>query len=296
MLPFISLLSASVIWGATAPIMKWALEVVPPFSLAFLRFLLACLILIPILWRFRKIDRADFGKILLAALLGITANITFFFFGLKLTFAINAALIVATIPVFTIVAAAIFLKEKLTLKLTSSAFLALIGLVLIIGQPIVSFGPTHLLGAVFLLLASLSWVGFEIVSKKLFKKYSAFTIIFHITWIGAVTFLPLAAFELISSPESFASFNKQAVVGVLFGAIFSSTIAYSAWQWGLSKLTASEAGFFLYLEPISGVIVSILLLGEEITHLFVAGSLLVIFGVIFAESRRKTHPLHQSAT
>ncbi len=296
MLPFVTLLTASLIWGATAPIMKWALEVLPPFTLAFLRFFMASAIMLPFFWKFRKIEMADFGKIFLAALLGITLNVAFFFLGLKLTFAINAALIIATIPIFTMVTAGIFLKETLTLRLVFSTVLAFSGLILIIGPPIFNFGGTHLLGAFFLLLASLSWVAFEIVSKKLFKKYQPFTVVFHITWIGAALFLPMAAAELISNPQSLVGFNKQALIGILYGAIFSSTVAYTAWQWGLSKLPTSEAGLFLYLEPISAILVSIWLLGETITPLFVAGSLLVIFGVIFAESRRKIHPLHQSAT
>lgn len=295
MLPYIALFATSLIWGANTPIMKWALSSVPIFSLAFLRFYLATILLFPIAFKNLSIQKNDWTKIILAALFGITFNVTFFFLGLKFTFASNAALIIATIPIFTIFAAQIFLKEKVGLRLISATVTALLGLSVILGPPIINLGLKHFFGGIFLILASLFWVGYEILSKELFKKYSPQTVTFYSFLIGSLTFLPFFIWELFSSSWIFA-LNSQGVIGIFYGAIFSSTIAYFAWQWGLSKISASEAAFFFYLDPISGVLVSVALLGERITPLFTLGAILIAASFFLAEYHRKVHPIHGRRT
>jgi len=287
-----ALLLSAFIWGANTPIMKWSLGTVPLFSLAFLRFYLATLILFPFVLKSLKVQRKDYLKIILAALCGITFNVSFFFLGLKLTFAINAALIIATIPIFTIAAAQVFLKEKISGQLIIAVLIATFGLIAIVGPPVIKFGLAHFFGGFFLILASLFWVGYEILSKELFKKYPPQTVTFYSFLIGSLTFVPLFLWELSASPW-LSNLKIQGLTGIIYGAIFSSTIAYLSWQYGLSKIAASEASFFFYLDPISGVIISVLLLKEKITPSFIFGGLLIILAVIMAEAKRRQHPLHK---
>jgi len=284
-----ALLLSSLIWGANTPIMKWTLASVPLFSLAFARFYLATILIFPFVVKKLKIERVDWPKIILAGLFGITFNVTSFFLGLKFTFAVNAALIIATIPIFTIFAAQIFLRERIDTKFTIATIVAVLGLLLIIGPPIVTAGLTHLVGAVFLILAALFWVGYEIVSKNLFKKYSPETVTFYSFLIGSVTFLPLFLVELFSS-SWITQLGTQGLIGIFYGAVFSSTLAYFAWQYGLSKIAATEASFFFYLDPISGILIAIPLLGEKITPIFLVGAVLIFTAIFLAEHKRKEHP------
>ena len=293
MTPILALLFASLIWGANSPIMKWALTSVPLFSLAFLRFSLATIFIAPIVAKSAKIKKRDLSKIAMAAILGITLNVSLFFLGLKFTYAINAAFIIATIPVFTMVAAIIFLQERLTSKLVIATTFALTGLLLILGAPVLTLGLTHLVGGLLLILSSLTWVGYEIVSKKLFKTYSASVVTFYSFLIGSVTFLPLAILEFLRNPDWIFHLTTPALVGIFYGAVFSSTMAYFAWQYGLSKIPASQASFFFYLDPVTGVIVSVLLLKEQVTPIFLAGAALIVLGVFWAEHKRKVHPLYK---
>lgn len=292
MLPYLALLVTSLIWGANTPIMKWVLSSVPLFSLAFLRFYLATILLFPFVFKNLSIQKKDWVKIILAALFGITFNVTFFFLGLKFTFAVNAALIIATIPIFTIFAAQIFLKERVTLRLIFATTTAFLGLSVILGPPVINLGINHLFGGIFLISAALFWVGYEILSKELFKKYSPQTVTFYSFLVGSLSFFPLFLLELFASPWIF-QLKFQGLLGILYGAIFSSAIAYFAWQWGLSKIKTSEAAFFFYLDPISGVLVSLVLLGEQITPLFVIGAILIGIGLLLAEYHRKAHPIHK---
>ena len=290
---FLLTASAAIIWGATAPIMKLTLTQVPPFSLAFIRMALASLIMIFFIYKNLKIDKIDRLNFFWAALAGVTLNLSFFFFGLKLTQAINASFLVASVPIFTILAAHFYLKEKVTLRLICAAAIGLGGVVLIIGVPKGSTGFTQTLGNLLLLAAALSWVAHEIVAKKLLKKYDSSVVAFYTMSIGAATLLPLSLFELITNPNWFQYVTAKGLLGILFGIIFASLIAYWAWQKGLSQLSAGEASFFFYLDPVSGVILSMILLGEKITSSLIIGGLAISAGVILAETHRRSHPLHR---
>ncbi|MDP3998245.1 MAG: DMT family transporter [bacterium] len=288
-----ALVVATIIWGAAAPIFKWALGNIPPFSLAFLRFYLAVILLLPFCFRFLKIKKSDLIPLIFAGLLGVSLNIGFFFLGIQRTLAINSSVITMAVPILTIFAAVIFLKEELTGKIISATALSTLGIILIITLPLLKEGLTiQLLGDFFLVLAALSWVGYEILSKKLFRQYSPITITFYSFLVGSLTFLPLALYEYNIDPSWISRVDARGIIGVIYGIFFASITAYFAWQWGLSKLPASEAGLFFHLNPVINVLVAMPLLGEKITSPFIAGAILVGVSVYLAEHKRVSHPLH----
>lgn len=286
----IYLIIAALIWGATLPIMKITLEEIPVFSLVVLRMGFASVLLFPFVFKtIFKIKKEDIKLLLLTGLFGTTLHLCFFFYGLKLSHAIDAAVISATTPIFTLFLAHIFLKEKFTSKLLLGGFLSLAGVVLIIGLPIFRLDYASIVGNISLLIATITWVGHEIFSKKALKSYTPLLVSFATTIIGTVFYIPIMLIELYTSPGWYANISVQGYFGLTYGIIFSSLIAYSAWQYGLSKTTATQASFIFYLLPISGIIFSIILLGETVSPMFLAGSVLVLAGIIFAEYHRKKH-------
>lgn len=278
--------AAALIWGATVPIMKLTLLSIPVFSLAFIRMAAASLILGIIIRDKLKIKRADLRMFFIAAITGVTLNLAFFFWGLKLTQAINAAFLVASVPIFTMLAAHFYLKEKIKLKLVISAAIALLGTVFIIGKPFGLAAKADIIGGSFLLLATLAWVAHEMAAKKLLKNYDGGVVAFYSMAIGAVTFIPFFLWETAVNQKWIFEINMTGLAGIIYGIFFSSLIAYWAWQKGLAKLGAGQASFFFYLDPITGTILSIVLLGETLTRELIIGGVLIIFGVLLAERRR----------
>ena len=108
----IALIIANIIWGASSPIFKWSLENVQPFTLAFLRFFIASLILWPFALPHITLKIKDIPKIILLAAIGITIHISLFFLGLKLTSSINVPIIGASAPIFLMIVAFLYLHEK----------------------------------------------------------------------------------------------------------------------------------------------------------------------------------------
>lgn len=290
---FVAVILAATIWGATAAIMKYTLQTVPPFTLAFIRFGVATLLLYPFVRKHTQITHHDAPMVALAGLSGIAFHIAFFFWGLKLTTALNAGIIIASTPLFTLLFAHIFLREKLKKNLVVAAILGLLGIGIIIAKDIAQQGLSlSPLGDLFVLIAILLFVVYEILSKKLFQTYPPSVITFYAFVVGVVFFAPLAFLESVQDSTWVSRVNGPAVAGILYGIFFSSFAAYSLWEWGLSKISASRVGFFFYLDPIVSTIAAVLLLSEVITVPFVLGAILIFLGIFLAEGRLPYHHLH----
>ncbi len=288
---FIYLITAAILWGAVVPIMKITLREIPIFSLIFLRMSFASILLLPFVYKKLKIEKSDWRNIFLAAFLGTNLNLAFFFFGLEHTQAINASVILATAPVFTLAFAHFILKEKFSLKLILGASLSFIGTIIIVGIPAIQLSLLSTLGNIALVASSLTWVGHEFYAKKILIKYDPLVVSFYTMAIGAVIFSPVAASELFTNSAWFSQISISGLLGLLYGIFFASFIGYSLWQKGLASLPASEASFVFYLLPLFGIIFSIILLHEKFNPILIVGSILILAGIILAEYHRKTHPL-----
>lgn len=292
--PILALIVANIIWGATSPIIKYSLSNIPPFSLAFLRFLIASFILY--FFVHKRINYADLKNkwLWLYTLAGITFNIAFFFWALQRTTAIEATIIASFAPIMTLIGAAIFLREKFTKSVVIGVFVALTGAVVIIFEPIISKGFSGgVLGNLLMLLATFFAVVGTIAGRKFLTPQNAIGITFWACLIGTVTFLPLMIFEFCQNPFWFGNLNSKGIVGIIYGGLFSSLIAYSLYNWALSKLPAYKTSVFTYIDPVVAILIAIPLLGEKITLPFVVGSTLVFLGILVAEKRLHYHPLHK---
>ncbi len=294
--PILALIIANIIWGAASPVFKFALENIPPFTLAFIRFFFAGLILIPFAMRHRqKINLQNFVHILWIGFFGITINIAFFFLGLQKTESINVPVIASSGPLFIYLFSLIFLRERPKLKIAVGMLAGLAGVLVIILSPVLMDGKTISLGEIegnlFILLATFGTVFQTVFSKNLLKKVNPYLVSVISFLFGSLTFLPLALKEL--NTWSFNQLNFQGWIGIIFGVFFSSALAYFLYYYGISKLTAQEVGLFTYIDPVVAVLIAAPLLGEIPSLYYVIGSTLVFGGIYLAEGRIHWHPFHK---
>ena len=285
------LIIANIIWGAASPIFKYSLESIPPFTLAFLRFSIASLILFPFVHKeLHKLTSVidNWKEIFLFSIFGTTINITFFFLALKSTESINAPIIGSSGPIIILIFSVLFLHEKAGLKKILGMLLSFFGILIIILEPVIKHGlDGSVIGNIFLVIATLGAVGQTLIGKKVTKKYSPLPLTFWSFIIGSITFIPMMIPELKTLPP----LDVKSVIGIVYGSIFSSFIAYSLYAWGLSKIDASEAGLFAYIDPVIAIVIAYPLLGEKPTSLFLLGSVLVFFGIYITERRLNYHPI-----
>lgn len=290
---FTALFLSAAIWGITPPIMKLTLSVVPLFSLACIRFGVASLFLFPLVYKHLHIQKKHIPLLIFSGMAGITIHMSLFFWGLTLTSSINASIIGATVPLMTLFLAHTFLREKIKHTVLLGAILGTVGISIILLKDAFAGGVSvSPLGDILLLISTLAFVVYELVSKELFRTYKALPITFYNFVIGTLSFLPAALYEYTLNPQWIATLPHPAWLGILFGIFFPSLLAFSLWQWGLSKVEASRVGFFCYLHPIIGTIAAILILGETPTLVFTIGSLLIFLGLFVAEGLFHFLPFH----
>lgn len=295
--PIVALIIANVIWGAAAPIFKFALTNIPPFTLGLLRFFIPVLVLLPYMKGFKPntLNSKDWLELILGSFFGITINIAFFFLALEKTQSINAPIIASSGPVFLYIMSVLFLKEKAKLKVFAGMMIALLGVLFIILSPVLfdgkSFALGELQGNLFLLVSVFGAILHPIFYKNILKKVNVMTITCIGFFIGSISFLPLVFGEL--QQWSFTMLDIRGIIGIIFGAFLSSLAAYSLYNYGLSKINAEEIGLFTYIDPVVAVLIAAPLLHEYPTVHFFLGAVLVFGGIFLAEGRIHYHPIHK---
>lgn len=288
-----ALIIANIIWGAASPIFKWSLQDIQPFTLAFLRFFIGALLLLPFTLHNLHIKKRDWVKLSLLSLSGITINISFFFIALQMTASINAPIIASAAPVFIILGSFLFLHEKLKRVVVIGTVVSLLGVLAIIIEPLIEKGlDASAIGNLLLIVSVFSSVGHTILLRGIAKRYASLTITFWSFILGSIPFLPMMMTE-VQDHGFLTNLGLQGLVGILFGAVLSSAVAYYLYTLALKYMVASEAGVFTYMDPIIAILIAIPLLGEKITPIFILGSVLVFLGIFIAEKRLNWHPIHK---
>ncbi|OGK21909.1 hypothetical protein A3C23_01010 [Candidatus Roizmanbacteria bacterium RIFCSPHIGHO2_02_FULL_37_13b] len=237
----------------------------------------------------------DILLICLSALFGITINISFFFLGLQHGVSINSTLIASAGPVFIFIFAIFFFREKFHKKVFFGMMIALLGVLVVVFSPYLNGSQVSKNSAtvanLFFVLATVGAVIDPLIAKKVldrvhFIQFTAISFLFA-SW----SFLPFMALELRG--WSFDKLNLVGIIGILYGAVLASIIAYCFFYYGISKIHISEIGLFMYIDPVATVLIAIPLLGEYPTKLYFLGALLVIVGIYIAEGRIHYHPIHK---
>lgn len=283
---YIALFLTSLLWGLAPPVIKYSLKFVTPVSFLFYRFTLACLIFaVPLIYKTIKTKPSvyEVGQYLLLGFLSTPLNLLLYFWGIDKTSAINASILAILSPIMIILGGVFFLREKVTKKESIGIIIAVIGTIILILAPY--FGQkisflSNLTGALLIIAGDIVWAVFTLLAKRIKNQrldpfiISAFSFV-----VGWFVLLPLFLTEKANG------FDTRALPGIIYMAVFSSVIAYSAYTYGLKKIEASEASVFTYLQPLFAIPAAVIFLGEKLTIYLVVGAILITLGVFVCESR-----------
>ncbi len=282
------LIIAMLFWSFSFIWAKESLENYNPITIIYFRTIVASVILLIILLigkKSIKIERKDIPIFILLAFFE-----PFLYFlgetnGLTKVDASTAGIIIGTIPLFTPISAYIFLKEKIT-KLN------IVGIILsVVGVAIMTISKNLELqisteGLLLLGLAIFSTLGYTVAVKKIPEKYSVFTITFYQNLIGSFMFLPLVIiFERDAIMET--GFVWQSVFPIIELGIFASALAFVCYTYALRYVPIARANIFTNLIPVFTLILSAILLGDEITLQKIAGIIVVLLGVFIAQTKNQ---------
>ncbi len=281
---FASLVLTNVFWGASGVAVKVALDQLDTFEIVAYRFITAAilLILITLLWKGRhalKVERKDLPFLAFLAFLGIPLEFLLQVVSLANTTVTNFTLIFCLAPFFIIFASAVLMKEKVTKNKMIGSILAFLGVALVVtaGGFMLS---ANLLGDGMALLSVVVWALYTVLGKPINQRYTTLTVLNWVFIFGALEALPFLIFSPATLP---LAFSGPTWISMAFLTLFCSLAAFFMYNNGVEKLPASTVGMFIYLNPLAGVLLAAIVLGESVTVFTFVGMALIILGIFVSE-------------
>lgn len=294
-----ALLSATALWGIAGPVIKFTLGYIPPFTFLTLRMLIASILVIPLIAAnggLPELKKEGLLKISALALLSQSVTLALVFLGYQKTTALEGTLVGVVSPILLLWGGATFLKEKITKNEKWGIILTLTGTLLIIFiEPVLNnqvLAVSSITGNLLVFASNLTWLAYVILEKKRFgtvkktKQYHLEGMAFSF-FVAFMSFVPFSIWEVSQASEAIiaAVSSWQAISGILYMGVFSSVAAYIFYDYGLSKVEASETGIFSYLQPIFTLPAAFILLGELPSVYMIPGIILIGVGFYISEAR-----------
>jgi drug/metabolite transporter (DMT)-like permease len=270
------------LWSSAFAAIKVGLTDYGPGEVALLRFGTASAVLgiYAIATRMRLPARRDVGRIALAGLLGITTYHVALNFGEQTVSAGAASLIIASGPVFTAALASVFLGERLNTWGWAGIGVAFAGVALIaFGEG--GDGLRIEAGALLVLISALSTAAYSIISKPMLRRYRPLEFTTYVIWAGTVPMLVWAPGLM----GQMAHASSGATAAVVYLGVFLAALAYLTWSYALARMPASALATFLYLSPVSAIVIAFLWIGEVPGILALVGGGVAIIGVAITNTR-----------
>lgn len=279
-----------VLWASSFIAMKMAFQVYDPMIIIWGRMAVATACFFLLRRRFRGIvyHQGDWKSILFMVMCEPCLYFIFEAWALTQTTASQAGTIVAMLPLLVAIAARFVLKEKITPR-------TMLGFILAVGAAVwLSTGgtsseqaPRPALGNFLEFLAMICATGYTVTLKKLSLRYPPFFLTAMQALGGAIFFFPIMFLPPTTLPERF---ELLPVLAILYLGIFITLGAYGLYNYGLSRIPASQASAFVNLIPVITIFLGWLVLGETLTFSQYLASLLVLAGVFISQDPKAATP------
>ena len=283
---------AILLWGMSYIWTDKLLELkIPVFYFVFVRIFLAgvVLFLLNIAYgRIKRIQRQDLGKFLLLAFFEPFIYFVCETYGVEMTSPTISAMIIATIPIFSIAAGRIFFKEKITGLNIVGVVLSLMGIIMVIMKGSI-MGDDLIWGIILLLVAVIAEVGHASITKSLSGNYSSQIIVMYQFLIGSVYLLPLFLWKGLEGFNEEIYFSPDVWYPLICLAILCSSLAFTLWVSTIKNLGVAKSSIFSALIPVVTALVA-WMLGTDMKPIQWYGIGIATLGVILSQytAKKKT--------
>ena len=266
---------------------RGGVELVPPISLAFWRWAVVFLILLPFTYVTLKnnfhIIKKEYKKLFFLGSMGCGVCGAFPFLAGETTTVTNMGIIYTSSPVFIILISYFFFQEKINLTKVIGLIACLIGVFVIIikGDIDLLINLRFTIGDLWMLAAAVGWALYSIYLFYWKSKLKIFDRFAMISFFGALSLLPFYVGEELFYKETI--FVTEFYLWVIFAAISPGIIAFTLYTIAQKKLGASLTGFTLYVFTVYGAIYGYFLFDEKFENYHIIGTILVFFGVYLAK-------------
>jgi len=281
---YVVLILANVVYGSSYAVSRVVLEHMGPATLSFCRLAIGSLVLVPLALAQRREDRplsrSDRWSIFWMGLSGFAAAFAFGNWGLRLSTATNAALLITVEPVSLILLSPLVLGERLTRREGVGALLTVVGATVVVLNGIpgatVAIAP-HWRGDLLLVLSGAAYAGYSLFGRDVQARHRAVPVTaWSILW-GLVVMAPFTVAEWVAGERP--EWTQTVIIGTLYLGIVITALGYLIWNWGLERVEAPRLAIFVNIQPFSGALLGVVALRETLTIYTVAGGVLILIGV-----------------
>lgn len=286
---YIKLLCAVAFWGGTYIAGRMSAGEAGPFTLAFLRFALASIIMAVYTSYYHKDamklrNWKEFRDMFILGATGIFACNAFFFMGLQTVDAGRAAIITSNNPIFIALGATMFLKESLTWRKTLGIIIAIMGTIVAVSRADITvftgngnFLDSFMWGDLAMLGCCLSWVIYAVYGQATLKNFSPIGVVTWSCIMGTALLLPFAISEGMLT--DFINYPATIWISTLYLGAIGTALGFTWFYDAMQGLGATRASVFTSFVPIVAIICGWLMLGEPLSASLLVGTLLAVSGV-----------------
>lgn len=277
---------STMIWSGNFIIARGLSETVPPVTLSFMRWSVACLAVatfgIPALRKDWPVIRKHFASLTVTALLGVTVFNTLLYVAGRTTVAMNLALISTAFPIFIVILARLFLGEAITLRRALGVVLAVGGITTLVVQGDYSrlLTMTFAVGDVWMLFAAFLFAAYSIMIRRKPPELGQTAFLTFTFFAGWVMLVPWLLWTQVGTP--WPTMTGPVIGAVLYIGLCASLAAYFFWNRAVATIGPARAGFIYYSLPVFTGLEAWLLLGEPITLLHAGSGLCILSGIYIA--------------
>jgi drug/metabolite transporter (DMT)-like permease len=282
-------LVATIIWSGNFIISRYVVHLIGPISLAFFRWSFASLILLPFAWKVFKEDwpiiKSRPAYFFWTALTGVSLFNTCVYIAGHSTSAINMALIGTTSsPIFASILALLFLKEKMGMMRIIGLITCIIGILLLLSQgSIEKLLAFHFsTGDLWVLAGAFSFAIYSVLVRRKPTGISSIRFLLVVFSLGSIILIPFFLFEQTYSAPII--WNTALIGSIVYLGVGASVISFLCWNLALHKLGTGRTVIFGNLIPVFSTLEAVWLLGERVSMIHWISGLLVILGLILANT------------
>ena len=288
---YVASLFAIILWGMSY---IWTDQLlaqgIPIFYFVFVRIFMAGVVLFlfnTAYARIKRLQKQDIGKFFLLAFFEPFIYFICETFGLKLTGSPTlSAMVVATIPLFSIGAGVFFFKEKINAINIGGILLSLVGIVLVaMGKG--ELGSHFIWGVVLLVIAVIAEVGHASITKSLAGNYPSQTIVMYQFLIGSIYLFPLFLWKGLDGFNFELYFDGDVWYPIICLAILCSSLAFSLWVSTIKNLGVAKSSIFSALIPVAAALIAWAIGHETLTQRQWLGIAYSTVGVILSQYSSK---------
>jgi len=281
---YVLLIFAVLFWSGNFIVGRGIHNEIPPMTLAFWRWAVALLIILPfslghIVHQF-DIIRRNLIILTVLAILSVTNFSIFIYMALKLSTATNTVLINSMIPIFIVMVSWLGFKERITLRQSIGIAISLVGLIFIIANGNLStlISVRFSKGDLWTICAGISWALYSVLLRKCPIELNSLSFLATLIIIGTLFISPFYIWEM--STGKTMNISQASIGSIVYVALFASILGYIFWNKAIQIIGANKTGIFIHLMPVFSIILAIIFLDEKLRGYHIKGTILIFSGIL----------------